>query len=1387
MPNLAPTSTALSFLVWNVQGAGSKAFIAALREVLIVNKPVVLALVETHMGGEQAQLIATKFGFGGHTRMDANGFAGGIWVYWRAEMVHIRSIEQDSQHITMEVVRNGEIPWYFTAIYANPDPIKRQDLWAHLKKFAENNNHPWMLGGDFNDTRYSWERSSACQETQRRSRIFNNWVENMELLEIEFSGPSHTWARGLTPETRKSARLDRVLCNSAWATRFEHAIVKHLPAIQSDHCPLFITPNGFAPLMNLNRPFRFQAAWMTHENFQEFIHAKWASDNPLVLALKKLANDLQSWNKEVFHNIFRKKRELLARIEGIQKNLSIKHDRGLIKLESKLRKELDEVLYQEELLWYQKSRVNWICDGDRNTSFFHLSTITRRWKNRIVAIKDENGHWLQDQHEIKSHIVNYFDRLYTEESNCSVPVLPRKMFPLFPEHDWKNLNKKYSTNEVYSMLNCIGSLKAPGPDGFQALFFQKNWSLVGPKVSEQVLDILNGKGIPQQLNDTFLALIPKVDAPDSAKQFRPISLCNVIYKLVTKVLVQRIKGVLPSLVSPTQCSYVPGRQITDNIVIFQEVLHSMRTKQGKEAYMAIKIDLEKAYDRLRWSFIHETLSDMRLPKQMVKVIMECISTTKMKVLWNGEPTMEFTPSRGIRQGDPLSPYIFVMCMERLNQVIEESIFLGKWRPIKVNKKGPLLSNLLFADDIVIFAEASVEQAQVIQDCLQRFCDASGEKVSCAKSRVFFSANTEPALQHEICNELNISQTEDLGFYLGMPALHTRVTKATFAHLCEKVDRKLVGWKSKFLSLAGRATLAQSTLSTMALYSMQTAKVPKSICDEIDKKTRRFIWGGDEDHRKIHLISWETMQKPKDQGGLGMKSMRQANAAFLTKLGWRILSEPTTLWSRVVRNKYCNGRCDVDMFKTTSNCSNLWRGVVENAKYIQKGTQTAIGNGTTTLFWDHKWATDQTLSELAIKDVPLNLLGATVAEMWDSNLGWKWDLFAEYLPISILKKIQACEIIQEASCEDTLYWSASHSGRFTIKSALKLIKQPQDNAPDPHWKVIWSANAQNRVKFFLWLVMHNRILCNENRAKRGLTDDLSCSLCGQQVETCIHTLRDCEHARNVWNTLCSIDRKQAFFREENLQQWIIQNLDSDNPLNSELWSMTFSLTLWWIWKWRNQRIFRVEESEPVNKMEFIKCKVEETKSALERDLLTNFSHIRRQELYIRWTPPPYGWIALNTDGASKGCPGPAGAGGILRDYTGKCLRYFSANLGVCTAMRAELMALKKGLLLAREYDVKYLDVRMDNQACTQILSNDEVNFGPNMQLVKQCKQLIARPQWVVTISHCYRESNRAVDWLANEGVTQDENLLVDAHPPPNLARIILDDSYGVAFPRMTLMP
>lgn len=217
-------------------------------------------------------------------------------------------------------------------------------------------------------------------------------------------------------------------------------------------------------------------------------------------------------------------------------------------------------------------------------------------------LQDNSGTWITDPDEVKKMVVRYWHELFTEEQPevNDIEFMPGR-FPVLSTQELRTLTRPFARCEVASAIKGMEPFKAPGPDGFQPLFYQRYWDLVSPNVTKLVLDVVNGRDFPGSLNKAFLVLIPKVNSPNLVTQFRPIGLCNIIYKLVTKVLVNRLKPILPSIISPTQCSFVPRRQITDNIIIVQEMLHTMRKKQGSGGYMALKIDFEKAYDRLRWS------------------------------------------------------------------------------------------------------------------------------------------------------------------------------------------------------------------------------------------------------------------------------------------------------------------------------------------------------------------------------------------------------------------------------------------------------------------------------------------------------------------------------------------------------------------------------------------------------------------------------------------------------------------------------------------------------------------------------------------------------------------------------------------------------------------
>ncbi|KAH9745843.1 reverse transcriptase domain-containing protein [Citrus sinensis] len=598
--------------------------------------------MEPRISGRKADDFIRNSGFEYSHRVEAEGFAGGIWLLWQ-NVIEVEVRLNHKQFIHFKISKNKNFVSWITAVYASPNPMVRKQLWNHLDSLALSVKEPWLIGGDFNSILYASEKQGGAALQSRGCGLFRQWFDDNQIYDLKFKGPRFTWSRGFLLK-----RLDRALCNNEWLLKFTDNSVLHLPKVASDHRPVLVRFGRIVRGHHGNRPFRFLASWLTHDQFNNFVKQTWDPQASYSDAASTFVKEVKVWNREAFGNIFQRKRVLMAQINGIQAALEKYSSRGLMHLEAQLRKDLEIVMGQEEILWWQKSRKDWIMHGDRNTRFFHQKTIVRKRRNRIEAIQESSGNWLYNEEEIRNHGMGYFLELFTSEVVNPCTYFVRNYFPNLVAFDIDCVANPVLEEEVKNVVFSMKPRKAPGTDGLQAIFYQSQWAVVGPSFCKFIVDIFNSSKIPKEVNTTLLVLIPKVEHPTSLKMFRPISLCTVAYKTVTKIIANRLQDVLPEIIGPHQTSFVHGRHIIDNIVVAQEVVHSMRRKTGKQGLMAIKVDLEKAYDRLNWSFIFETLQLAGLPIKLSRLIMECVTTVKMSILWNGEATKEFSPGRGIR-------------------------------------------------------------------------------------------------------------------------------------------------------------------------------------------------------------------------------------------------------------------------------------------------------------------------------------------------------------------------------------------------------------------------------------------------------------------------------------------------------------------------------------------------------------------------------------------------------------------------------------------------------------------------------------------------------------------------------------------------------------------
>lgn len=269
--------------------------------------------------------------------------------------------------------------------------------------------------------------------------------------------------------------------------------------------------------------------------------------------------------------------------------------------------------------------------------------------------------------------------------------------------------------------------KAPGPDGFTAFFYQKYWKEIGEATISNCLEILNQNRSVKEWNDTFITLIPKVKQPKKVSDFRPISLCNVAYKIVAKVIVNRMKWVLQDIISENQSAFVPGRSIFYNIIIGHECLHTIKSRRTrKKRWVALKLDMSKAYDRVEWKFLEKLMIKIGFHCQWVALIMDCITTANFSILINNSPSGKIIPQRGLRQGDPLSPYLFLLCSEALSTLLSGAAHKDIITGLKPEKFCPGISHLFFADDSLVFCRASVDQVNVLSWLIRAYEQASSK-------------------------------------------------------------------------------------------------------------------------------------------------------------------------------------------------------------------------------------------------------------------------------------------------------------------------------------------------------------------------------------------------------------------------------------------------------------------------------------------------------------------------------------------------------------------------------------------------------------------------------------------------------------------------------------
>ncbi|RVW45169.1 putative ribonuclease H protein [Vitis vinifera] len=523
-----------------------------------------------------------------------------------------------------------------------------------------------------------------------------------------------------------------------------------------------------------------------------------------------------------------------------------------------------------------------------------------------------------------------------------------------------------------------------------------------------------------------------------------------------------MKKVVGKVVSTSQNAFVKGRQILDASLIANEVIDTWQKQ--KEKGIICKLDIEKAYDSINWKFLVKVLQKMGFGSKWVGWMWSCLSSAKFSVLVNGVPAGFFPSTKGLRQGDPLSPYLFIMGMEVLDVLIRRAVEGGFLSGCNIR------DHLTYLGWILFWFEA-----------------ASGLRINLAKSEIIPVGEVEEV--EELAVELGCRVGTLPSQYLGLPLGAPNRAPYIWDGVEERVRRRLALWKRQYISKGGRVTLIKSTLASMPIYQMSIFRMPKVVVRRIEKVQRDFLWGGGNMERKVHLVKWEVVCTDKDKGGLGLRKLALLNKALLGKWIWRYACDKNNLWRQVIKVKY--GQEGLDWRPNKANGAvgvGVWKEIWKESDWCWDNMTFRVGKGNMIGFWTDVWCSESPLSQcfphLFGMAAHQNL---TVEEMWDQNSGqgnwnlhflrdfndWEIELVGEFLHI--------LRGFKPSLEEDSVLWRKGRSGQFRVKKAYSLLTESDDMGFP--YKSIWVARVPTKVAFFAWEASWGRSSSKSSRSSR----------------------------------------------------------------------------------------------------------------------------------------------------------------------------------------------------------------------------------------------------------------------------------------------------------------
>ena len=662
-----------------------------------------------------------------------------------------------------------------------------------------------------------------------------------------------------------------------------------------------------------------------------------------------------------------------------------------------------------------------------------------------------------------------------------------------------------SADEVKRAVFDLNGDSAPGPDGFSGHFYHYFWHIIGVDVVKSTQQFFLHNYIMPNLNSNLLILIPKVPGADRLDNYRPIALTNFQFKIITKILSDRLGTIAAKILSTPQRGFILGRSIQDCIMITSEAVNMLH-KRTYGNNLAMKIDIRKAFDTINWKFLIHVLKCFGFNQVFCDWIITILHSAKLSININGKAVGFFTCTRGVRQGDPLSPLLFCIAEEVLSRGIEDLVLKGRLTQIRATRSLTIPSHCLYADDILIFCKGTVANVKNVLHLFEGYGNYSGQIVNAQKSK-FYSSSIPLSRIYTIGSLTGFSQGCIPFSYLGIPLFKGKPKAIHLRPVVDKIKFKLNSWKGRLLTFMGRVQLVNVVICSMLTYSFHVYKWPSSLLSEVAKAMRNFIWSGSVDQKKICTVSWSQLCKPKKEGGLAVMDPVKLNQASLLHLTWQLLTSEES-WAQLCKTRFLqNGRSKAHYFT-----SSVWPGMKHNISLVLSHSKWSVGNGCNINFWADNWI-ERTIAEHW--GIPHSILHSLSMKVSDCIVDGNWCLPAFFInrDAALASKVQTVTLPVD-QLSNKLMWKSATDGELSHKIAYAFLNGTGQRAP---WvSILWNTYIPPSRASITWRLLYNKLPTDDNLRKRGCSIVSICCFYMNHSETSQHIFFTCPVTFQLWD-------------------------------------------------------------------------------------------------------------------------------------------------------------------------------------------------------------------------------------------------------------------------------